>query len=99
MKSMNLFIQSWKKPAWRGLLQSKKTRITLLVLLLMVLAGIAGYQVLLKPNSAVATPAQIQTAVARTGELVIFASGAGQVIPATEISIGFDESGTLSEIR
>lgn len=98
MKSMNLFIQSWKKPAWRGLLQSKKTRITLLVLLLMVLAGIAGYQVLLKPNSAVATPAQIQTVVARTGELVIFASGAGQVIPATEISIGFDESGTLSEI-
>ncbi len=98
MKSMNLFIQSWKKPAWRGLLQSKKTRITLLVLLLMVLAGIAGYQVLLKPNSAVATPAQIQTVVARTGELVIFASGAGQVIPATEISIGFDDSGTLSEI-
>ncbi len=98
MKSMNLFIQSWKKPAWRGLLQSKKTRITLLVLLLIVVAGIAGYQVLLKPNSAVATPAQIQTAVARTGELVIFASGAGQVIPATEISIGFDESGTLSEI-
>ncbi len=98
MKSMNLFIQSWKKPAWRGLLQSKKTRITLLVLMLIVVAGIAGYQVLLKPNSAVATPAQIQTAVARTGELVIFASGAGQVIPATEISIGFDESGTLSEI-
>lgn len=98
MKSMNLFIQSWKKPAWRGLLQSKKTRITLLVLLLIVVAGIAGYQVLLKPNSAVATPAQIQTVVARTGELVIFASGAGQVIPATEISIGFDESGTLSEI-
>ncbi len=98
MKSMNLFIQSWKKPAWRGLLQSKKTRITLLVLLLIVVAGIAGYQVLLKPNSAVATPAQIQTVVARTGELVIFASGAGQVIPATEISFGFEESGTLSEI-
>jgi multidrug efflux pump subunit AcrA (membrane-fusion protein) len=40
----------------------------------------------------------IQTAVVRQGDLTIFASGAGQVIPATEIGLGFDENGTLSEI-
>ena len=37
----------------------------------------------------------MQTAVARQGDLTIFASGAGQVIPASEIGLGFDESGTL----
>jgi RND family efflux transporter MFP subunit len=41
----------------------------------------------------------MQTAVARQGELVIFASGAGQVVPASEIDLGFDESGTLIELN
>lgn len=41
----------------------------------------------------------MQTAVARQGELTIFASGAGQLIPASEIDLGFDESGTLIELN
>ena len=98
MKSMNLTIQSWKSLHWKEMIRNRKTLVILLASLLTAAAGIAGYQVLLKPNSAEATPAQMQTAVARRGELVVFASGAGQVIPATQISIGFDESGTLSEI-
>ena len=40
----------------------------------------------------------IQTTVARQGDLIVFASGAGQVVPATEISLGFDKSGTLTEL-
>jgi len=41
---------------------------------------------------------QMQTAVARRGDMVIFASAAGSIVPTTEIGIGFKESGTLSEI-
>jgi multidrug efflux pump subunit AcrA (membrane-fusion protein) len=42
--------------------------------------------------------AEVQTAVARRGDLVIYASGAGSVIPATEIGLGFTSNGTLSEL-
>ena len=48
-------------------------------------------------ESAGETPA-LQTAVARRGDLVIFASAAGQVIPSSEVSVGFSESGTLIEL-
>jgi RND family efflux transporter MFP subunit len=41
----------------------------------------------------------MQTAVARRGDLVIYASGAGQLVPAAEIGVGFEESGTLIEIN
>jgi RND family efflux transporter MFP subunit len=41
----------------------------------------------------------MQTAVARRGDLIIFAGGAGQVVPASEIGLGFDESGTLIELN
>ena len=42
--------------------------------------------------------APVQTAVARRGDLTIFAGGAGQVVPAAEIGLGFQESGVLSEM-
>jgi len=40
----------------------------------------------------------VQTAVARLGDMTIFASGSGSIVPATEIGLGFQESGMLSEI-
>jgi RND family efflux transporter MFP subunit len=40
----------------------------------------------------------LQTAVARLDSLTVSASAAGKVIAATEISIGFDESGALAEL-
>jgi RND family efflux transporter MFP subunit len=40
----------------------------------------------------------VQTAEVRQGDLIVFASGAGSVVPATEIGIGFEESGTLNEL-
>lgn len=42
--------------------------------------------------------AAVETAVARIGDLSVFASGTGQVTSLRETSLGFDESGTLSEI-
>jgi HlyD family secretion protein len=40
----------------------------------------------------------LQTVVARTGDLIIRASGAGTLISANEINLGFQTSGTLKEL-
>lgn len=50
------------------------------------------------PEAASSTAA-MQTAVARRGELVVLASGTGQVAAASQIGLGFDESGTLIELN
>lgn len=50
-------------------------------------------------EAATATEAAMQTAAASLGDLIISASGAGQVVPAQQIEIGFDEAGTLIELN
>lgn len=40
----------------------------------------------------------VQTAVARVGDIVVSATGAGSVIAADELSLGFSTSGTLVEL-
>lgn len=42
--------------------------------------------------------AEMQTAVAHTGDITILASGSGQLVADSERSLGFDETGTLTEI-
>ncbi len=82
-----------------GILRSKWTWIAIVAVVLMVAGGYAAYQVFTAQISAdTAEAPQVQTAVARQGDLVVFASGAGSVVPATEIGIGFEESGTFSEL-
>jgi HlyD family secretion protein len=72
-----------------------------LIGILIVLAGASvftAYRVLSASDSQAVPSPQIQTAIARRGDLTVFASGVGEVIPASEINIGFDQSGTLSEL-
>lgn len=42
--------------------------------------------------------AELQTAIARRGDLIIYASASGEVVASTEVTLGFDEYGTLSEL-
>lgn len=70
------------------------------VLLALALGG-AGYYLYATRFAAAAVPAEtsaLQTAVASQGDLVILASGSGSVVPARQVSLGFDESGTLIEL-
>ena len=76
-----------------------KKYLWILIPVILVLAG-GGFFYF---TTATASPEEtetpsIQTAVARQGDLTIFASGAGQVVPATEISLSFDENGKLAEL-
>jgi len=41
----------------------------------------------------------LQTAVARRGDLTIYASASGEVVASVEVTLGFEEYGTLSELR
>jgi multidrug efflux pump subunit AcrA (membrane-fusion protein) len=82
----------------KDFLHSKYLWITLGVLLLLIAAGYFSYDYLSTDSTEASEAPQLQTAVARMGDLTVFATGAGQVIPAKEVNLGFDESGTLDEL-
>jgi len=98
METPNLNDQTSQKTGWSAVLRDRKLWWLTLMLLLIVAAGVTVYQIWFKPATETTATPQMQTAVARLGELVVFASGAGQVIPTTQINVGFDESGTLAEL-
>ena len=81
----------------------KKTRITrksalimIGILLLVVLAVIFLRQVLVKDDTEEIT---LQTSRVRVGDIVITASGAGTVVPASQVDMGFRSGGTLIELN
>jgi HlyD family secretion protein len=80
------------------MLKNKKTYWIILIMILMLAGG--GYYFIsaTTPVEANEEPS-VQTAMAREGELVVFASGAGQVVTASELKLGFDESGTLIDLN
>ncbi|MEW5869349.1 MAG: efflux RND transporter periplasmic adaptor subunit [Chloroflexota bacterium] len=74
----------------------------IVLVLILGLAGGGYYYYTRQTTTAQAAAAEepaMQTAVARRGELVVLASGTGSLVPASEISLGFDESGTLIELK
>lgn len=71
-----------------------------LILLLVVVAGGSGYAYYAQTVRAAqdkGTPA-VQTTVARRGNITVSATGAGTVIAAEEIELGFTSSGRLMEV-
>jgi len=97
MKMPSLKDLHWSDFRWKNLARNKKIWIPAIVIILAG-GGYAAYRFYFQSPAQTDTTQQLQTAVARRGDLTVFATGAGQVIAATEISIGFDESGTLSEL-
>lgn len=67
-----------------------------LLLALMVLAACASGEA---GGQAEAAAEEVQTSTVRTGDITLSATGAGTVIAANDISIGFDSSGTLAELH
>jgi multidrug efflux pump subunit AcrA (membrane-fusion protein) len=73
--------------------------IIILVALVLVAGGFYAYTNYYQLSETETTESpEVQTAVARQGDMVIYASGVGSVVPATEIGLGFSSSGTLAEL-
>lgn len=78
----------------------KKLFWVILIMLLILAGGYAYYgSRIASAGAAQSTEATMQTAIARLGDLTIIASGTGSVVPAAEVALGFDESGTLIELN
>ena len=79
-----------KKVLWTSLI---------IIVLAIVGSGYYAYSEYFQPaETETAEAAEVQTAVARRGDLIVFASAVGSVVPSTEFGVGFDESGTLIEV-
>jgi HlyD family secretion protein len=61
--------------------------------------GWTGYQNYATRQVATATPAAIQTSTARRGDLVLYASGTGTLIPAADVTFGFGTSGQVALVN
>lgn len=79
-------------------LGGRRKWIFLAALIVVAVAGFVGYRWLHRSSTDQANQPTLQTAVARRGNLVVSASATGQVIAPDEISLGFDQSGTLSDL-
>ncbi len=95
MKSVSINRVTWQG---KDFLRGKYLWITLGVILLVMVGGYFAYDYLSVESAEASESPQIQTAVARNGDLTVFATGAGQVVPETEVNLGFDEAGTLAEL-
>jgi multidrug efflux pump subunit AcrA (membrane-fusion protein) len=71
-----------------------------IILALVVLAGAGGYayyRMFYNNPSEQTDENELQTATVRKGDLVIYASGSGTLVAATEASFGFDTNGQVKE--
>jgi HlyD family secretion protein len=77
----------------------KWARWTLLAALLVIISG-ASFAVVRarQATSAASTTSTLQTATARTGNLVLQASGSGYLVASSEASIAFEIDGKLAEL-
>jgi HlyD family secretion protein len=94
LKLVAKIIKTWSR-------NMKNKKIVWIIILVVCALGAGGYGLytwLAPAESQVTETPDVQTAVARLGDLVVSASGAGSVIAATEVNLGFDESGTLIEL-
>jgi len=78
----------------------RKRNIVWLILALAILAtaGYLYYNRQIQSTEAAPT-AQVQTARVRLGDIVITASGAGNVVPAQEVNLGFRSGGIITELN
>ena len=69
-----------------------------LILLAVIAGGIYYYQAVHQTSQTTTTEPELQTAVVRQGDLVIYASGTGTLIANSEATFGFKASGQVTRI-
>lgn len=80
--------------AWFG----KGAWIFIAIPILIFGGGYAYYTYQYLPSQEISEEPQLQTATIRRGDIILYASGTGTLIPATEASFGFKSSGQVVEV-
>ena len=81
------------------MLKNKFFWILLIIVFLAVGGGFYYYTTVTAQETKAAETPEMQTAIASRGDIVIYASGTGQVVPVSEIGLGFEETGMLIELN
>jgi len=83
-------------------MQKNKWFWILIIVIVLVVGGGGYYYFRIVNTSARATQTEepaMQTAIARQGDITLSATGTGQVVPVSEITLGFNDPGTLIEVN
>ena len=80
-------------------MKSVRPKLIILLSLLIVAAGGGFYYDRVYLASQVKATPELQTARVRTGDIVITASGVGNVVPAQEVNLGFGSGGIITELN
>ncbi|HBY99069.1 MAG: efflux RND transporter periplasmic adaptor subunit [Ardenticatenaceae bacterium] len=80
------------------MLRNKRPWLFALALCLAIASGYVYYRTSRVSAQTGEAPEELQTATVRVGSLVVSATGAGTVIPATQIDLSFQQSGTVAEV-
>ncbi|MCD6424879.1 MAG: biotin/lipoyl-binding protein, partial [Anaerolineales bacterium] len=68
------------------------------VVIVLAAGGFAGYRFWYQPSQVVdSEDSTLQTAVARKGDIILYAAGAGELIPSAEVEVSFDISDGIQE--
>lgn len=70
-----------------------------LIMVGLVLIGLTACTVVDSAEVEPAAAEEVQTSVVRRGDITISATGAGTIIPTTDVSLGFSSGGMLAELR
>ena len=81
------------------MLKKKGFWIGLVVVGLLAVGGYFAYNQFYQPAEVVAEEAPLQTAVSRTGDITISATGAGTVVAASEVALTFPTAGVLETLN
>jgi RND family efflux transporter MFP subunit len=81
------------------MLKNKFFWIVLIIIILAAGGGFYYYTTVTAHEGEAAEEPEIQTAMTNRGDIVIYASGTGQIVPVSEIGLGFEESGQLIELN
>lgn len=92
-----VFLPKTKKPAILARLSQRTMWILAATIVLIGGSGFAYYRMVYLPAQAAKEPL-VQTAVVRQGDLVIYASGTGTLIAASEVDLGFETGGQVTGI-
>ncbi|MDH4136339.1 MAG: hypothetical protein OEW09_06445 [Anaerolineae bacterium] len=78
-------------------LRNRRLLVTFAIAVLLTAGGAWYYYSQVLPAQAPPAEETIRTTRVRRGDLVIYASGTGTLIPSTEVDLGFSTGGVLAE--